>query len=138
MMIMVKKTVTLLLIGLMAVSSISGSLTVVCHGADGHIAVESLVHNHCECPQDGQQGDITLIGNNCPGEHGHCQDYVLASHLITPSNNAQKQSIHQSFTPCLIHPVDSLIHLSLLGNFSSQDDKLPAFHTPLRTVILLA
>jgi hypothetical protein len=138
-MIMVKKTVTFLLVGLMAVSSMGGSLTVVCHGADGHIAVEPLVHNHCECPgQTDLPANPVSIGSDCSDGHGHCRDYVLASHLITSSNKTPKQSIDQTFTSGMMQQVDSLIHHSLLGKFTSQDDNLPAFHMPLRTVILLA
>jgi hypothetical protein len=124
---------TLLLIGLILVSSISGSLTVVCHGADGHVAVEPLVHDHCECPETDLPKNPVSIGSDCLDSHGHCTDYDPASHLITPT----KQSTHQGFTPALTGYVDSLIHSYFLSKLTSQDDHLPAFYTPLRTVILL-
>jgi hypothetical protein len=136
--IMVKKTAILLLVGLIAISSISGSFTVICHGADGHIAVEPLVHNHCQCPETGEPAAMALIVSNCPDDHDHCQDFILASHLITPTNKTHKQSIDQTFISGLMRQVDSLMHNSFLGKFTSQDDNLPAFHTPLLTVILLA
>jgi len=51
MIIMQKQKVTILLIGLMCFSSVCGFSTVICRGSDGHIAVEPVVHNHCECPE---------------------------------------------------------------------------------------
>lgn len=137
-MIMVKKTLILLLIGLMAISSITCSFTVICHGADGHVAVEPLVHNHCKCPETNSQANPISMDSDCLDGHGHCTDYLLASHLITPSNKTYKQSNDQTFTSGLMQQIDYLMSKSFLDKFASQDDNLPAFHTLLRTVIILA
>jgi hypothetical protein len=128
----------MLLIGLMAISSISGSFTVICHAADGHITMEPVFHNDCGCPETEAEANPVSMGSYCLDEHGQCQDYLASSNLVVPSNNTVRQAIQYLFTACLVQHVDFLIHISHLSNIHSLGDQLPAFHAPLRTVILLA
>lgn len=138
---MVKQKVTILLIGLMCFSSVSSLFIVICRGSGDHIAVEPIVHNHCECPESGENGNQnnftwSAIGRST--EHEHCKDSTATSNvviLVRKNINPQlaKVSVQGLYQKSISnHTISSFRH-PLLRNA-----ELSSFFAPLRTVILLA
>jgi hypothetical protein len=134
MLIMVRQKMTILLIGLICFSSLNGFFTVMCYGADGQITLEPVAHNHCQCPETDSVAP-SLISS---ADHDHCQDSIAVSHLIVPLKNTIRLTINKAITPAFIQNSDSLLDMSIVGRAVVQDDRLSAFHIPLRTIILLA
>ena len=138
---MPKRKVTTLLIGLMCFSSVSGFFTVICHGSDGHIAVEPVVHNHCQCSETGETGDEDKYGRNAisaSNGHGHCRDSIAFSDVIIPARKNVGLSTHKVFTNNLVLKPISTSTPSVISRFTAQNEGLSSFYAPLRTVILLA
>lgn len=139
-MIMIKHKTITLLIALLCFSLRSGLFTVICYGADGHIAVEPALHDHCECPEsDGssRQKDSSESSIGFSSDHSHCKDTLAASSLVisfqknikTQLDKAFEQNLYQKSLPG--HPTSSF------GYPNSWDTELSSFFMPLRTVILL-
>ncbi len=139
--IMIKDKVIILLITLTCVSPMSGLFTVICYGSDGHIAVEPIGHNHCECPESaggsGQKASSEAgIGFSC--NHSHCKD--------TPANSSVVLSVRKNIKPKLAKLfVQGLYQKSISNHMTSSfrhsllwNTELSSFFTPLRTIILLA
>jgi len=140
-MIMIKNKVITLLIVLMCVSPISGLFTVICYGSDGHIAVEPIGHDHCECPESeggsGQKASSEAgIGLSC--NHSHCKD--------SPANSTMVLSVRKNIKPQFDKVfVQSVYQKSISDHMTSSyrrsllwNTELSSFFTPLRTIILLA
>jgi len=137
---MPKQKVTILLIGIVFLSPLSGFLTVICHGSDGHIAVEPLVHNHCECPEIGEaehQDKIAGSSIESAADHGHCKDSIATSGLIFSTRKNVKTSIYKVFSANLFLKSNSTLSRSFFGYLSTRSHELSSFFTPLRTIILL-
>ncbi|MHC4122845.1 MAG: hypothetical protein ACYSSI_04665 [Planctomycetota bacterium] len=122
-------------------SSISSLLTVICHAADGHTAVEPVWHDHCECPEpdgSGHQKNSSESGIDLSSDHSHCRDSLAMSNLvisvhknIKPEHDKVfKQNFYQK---SISGHMTSSVKYPLLCNI-----ELSSFFTPLRTVILLA
>jgi hypothetical protein len=125
----------------MSVSSTGGAFTAICHGSDGHIAVEPLLHNHCECPGTGEAVDQDKVAGSSiesAADHGHCRDSIAASNFIFSIRKNVKTSIHNVFSANIFLKSDSTHSKSFFGYLSAQNHDLSSFFTPLRTVILLA
>jgi hypothetical protein len=138
---MVKYKLTILFIALMSVSSTSGAFTAICHGSDGHIAVEPLAHNHCECPETSEADDQDKAAGGSivtATDHGHCKDSIATSNFIFSIRKNVKTSICKVFSANLFLKSNSTLNKSLFGYLSTQSHELSSFFTPLRTVILLA
>ena len=138
---MLKQKVTILLLGLICFSSVSGFLIVICHGPDGHIAVEPAVHNHCQCPETGETADEDQYGKiavTASDDHGHCRDSIASSEVIIPTRKNFRLSTHKVFTNNLVLKPIAIYASSFLGRFTTRIDGLSSFYAPLRTVILLA
>jgi len=139
--IMLKQKATMLLIGLMCFSSVSGFFKVTCHGSDGHIAEEPLFHNHCECPEpdpDDNLNNSSEFYADLSFEHNHCKDTITASdfYVIAQKNNFTsllKIVATNSFFKSISFDISSHLRDS-----DTEHDRLSPFFTPLRTVILLA
>lgn len=138
---MIRQKIITALIGLMCFSLISGSFTVICHGADGHQAIEPVLHNHCECPESDagdQHGDnhgpeIFLSTN-----HNHCKDVPATSIFsisLRKNNNFQCDKI---LVKSLYQNETSGYMLSCFRCSLSRNVGLSSFFTPLQSVILLA
>ena len=140
---MPKQKITLLLIGLMCFSSISGFFTVICHGSDGHVAVEPVVHNHCECSESGENGHRdrpagTAIESSGDHDHEHCTDTIAASNYIVSARKNLKLSAQKVFMAILSPKSVSTHTLSVFGHPVVQSHESFSFFAPLRTIILLA
>ena len=134
---------TLLLIGLMCFSSVSGFFTVICHGSDGHVAVEPVVHNHCECSESGESDHRnrpagTAIESSGDHNHKHCTDTIAADNYIVSARKNIKLSTHNVFTAMVFSKTIPSRPLSVSGRQATQGDEYVSFFAPLRTVILLS
>ena len=140
-MIMIKNKVITLLIALMCVSPISGLFTVICYGSDGHIAVEHIGHDHCDCPESGggsyeKASSKSCIGLSC--NHSHCKDSLANSIAVISVRKNIKPQLAKVFAQSLYQKsssdhMTSSFRYSLLWN-----TELSSFFAPLRTIILLA
>ena len=139
--VMLKRKMTILLLGLMCFSSISGFFTVICHGSDGRVTVASIVHNHCKCTKTEETGDQNKSVDRAIDSylgHGHCKDTLLTSSFIVPTRKNIKLS------PCGVFTAN--IFLKLLSTHATSfsvysvlpSNELSSFFVPLRTVIILA
>lgn len=137
---MLKQKIITLLIGLMCYSSASGFFTVLCHGSDGHIALESAAHNHCEHPEADQTEVLdapfcAFVGT--PAEHTHCKDTMVALETPLPAKKNTPVSIYKvtaisaSLKQILSHTV-YLFTPPAIARFCESS----RFHEPLRTIVL--
>ena len=97
---MLKRKVTILLVGFMCVSFINGLCTVICCGPDGHVAIEPVVHNHCECPETGQnekQNKYAGATIDFSADHEHCKDTVVTPNVLLPIRKNVKPSTLKIF-----------------------------------------
>jgi hypothetical protein len=82
---MMKDKIITLFIAFLCVGFLTSSFTVICHGSDGHIALEPVVHNHCLCPESNENAppvdstDSLVLFSN---DHNHCTDILAASSII--------------------------------------------------------
>ena len=114
---------------------------VICYGANGHIAVEPVWHNHCECPESdgsGHQKDLHESGIDMSNAHSHCKDTLATSSVVISVRKNIKPQLAKIF-------VQSLYQKSISNHMTSSfrypllwNTELSSFFTPLRTVILLA
>ncbi len=137
---MLKQRVTILLIGLICISHVSGFFTVICHGSDGHIAMEAIVHNHCECPETSETENYNGFMGHVIGletDDNHCMDTPATSSLISSVQKNVKSSIYKTLAtkyPLRSTPTQTT---SFLGYLTARSYELAPFFAPLRTVILL-
>jgi len=138
---MLKQKVTIMLMGLICFSSISGFSTVICHGSDGHIAVELLLHDHCECPETNESDShykSTAAKVVSSVEHDHCQDYLASSDVIVQVRKNVEFSAHKVITANFILKHTSNHTPSIFSRYSMWSNDLSSFYLPLRTIVLLA
>ena len=139
-MIMMKEKIVTLFIAFLCVGFITSSFTVICHGSDGHIALEPVAHNHCLCPESNEnvpQGDsndsLILFTNG----HSHCKDILAASSIIISIRKIKPQLakvfVQGLYIKSISNHVSSSFKYPLLWN-----TELSSFFTPLRSIILLA
>ena len=138
---MLNRKVTILFVGLMSFSFVSGFSTVICHGSDGRVAVKAVIHNHCECSETDQNGKQenfagTIIGFS--NDHEHCKDTIATPNVLFPIRKNVKPSTHKFFTTNLTPNRISAYIPSFFICFPTQSSELSSFHRPLRAVILLA
>jgi len=137
---MLTRKVTIWLLGLMCLSPVTGFLTVVCHGSDGHIGIESVTHNHCPCPETtetGNQDKFAAPAIHSSADHGHCRDTTAASSIVISARKNVKLSTQKILISHISRKVDAADASSDIG-LAAYSNTSSAFHTPLRTVILLA
>ena len=138
---MPKQKMIILLIGLTCFSSVSSFFTVICHDSDGHIAVEPVAHNHCECPESGKVSNqdrnagLAIDSCNC---HGHCTDTTATPNYIVSARKNVKPSTHKVFTANLTLKSISAHTAFFFKHMAVQSYELSSFYAPLRTVILLS
>jgi len=138
---MIRQKIITTLIGLMCFSLISGSFTVICHGSDGHQAIEPVLHNHCECPESDvsdQHKDERGSGSFLSTDHNHCKDVPATSIFsisLRKNNNFQYDKI---LVKSLYQNETSGYMLSCFRCSLSRNVDLSSFFTPLLSVILLA
>jgi len=139
-MIMFRQKIIILLIGLMCFGSVGGVLAVVCHGSDGHVAVEVAVHNHCECDGDGQDDEgarlsIRAVDEDCCG-HDHCEDSLVSSKYVALRKNVK--AAHRVFVSNLFLKSISEHTTALSGRRAERRSGHSSFFGHLETVIFLA
>lgn len=134
---MIKRKLTIwLMVKLIWLISISGFFGVTCYGADGHIAMEPIAHNHCDCLESGEIGDETAIGLS--GSHDHCTDAVATSSIFRPNPENSKSFPRKVVAPTFVINPTSVHLLSCFSCSTIHSFELSPFYTPLRTVIILA
>ena len=138
MMIKIKDKIITLLIALICVSPINGLFTVICYGSDGHITVEPILHNHCDCHESeggSHQKDSSIAFSS---DHSHCKDTLAASGVVISvrkniKTQLAKVLVQSLYQKSISNHITSFSRHPLLWN-----TELSSFFTPLRTVILLA
>ncbi len=138
--VMLNQKITILLLWLMYFSSVNGFSTVICRGADGHIAVEPAAHNHCECPRDGKADEQNVFGavvEACVG-HNSCTDTLPNSNYVVPVRQTIKVPTHKVLTAIPFLKSISIHTTSFFGYLVAQRNELSSFFMPLQTVIILA
>jgi hypothetical protein len=138
---MLKQKATILLIGLMCFSSVSGFFKVTCHGSDGHIAEEPLFHNHCQCPEP-EPGDNLNHSSESHAdlsiEHSHCKDTITAWDFYVLAQKNRLTSLLKIVAGNSFFKSISFDISLYLRDSDTKHVQLSPFFTPLRTVILLA
>ena len=138
-MIMFKKMIILLL-ALMYFIVGSGFFMVVCHGYDGHIAIEQVVHNHGWHSEDGGISEQSLVGKAVIGysDHTHCKDSLITSTAVISIQKNVRYSIYKVITASFVLKMFSSQSSYLFSELVRQNCELSSYHRPLRTVIILA
>ena len=137
---MLKQKIIISLVALMCLSQASGFLTVICHGLDGHTAVELVAHDHCSCPEENQadhQDSFVAQTIHSSTDHEHCRDTVATSGIVTPVRKNVKlstQKILVSHVSPKLYTADAYYDIGL----AAHTNKSFSFYEPLRTIILLA
>ena len=120
-------------------SPLSGLFTVICHGFDGHVAVEIADHNHCACPEpdDSVSNDSMGMVIVSTSDHGHCYDTATDSHFIAPVRKNSNFNTHKDFV--VDHELKSISQPApfIFEPSSERDNACLPFYAPLRTVIML-
>ena len=137
---MLNQKMTILLLGLMCFSSVSGFSTVICRGADGRIAVAPAVHNHCECPGDGKADEQDVFGAVVEAcvSHDSCTDALPNSNCVVPVRKTVKVPTYKVLTAIPFLKSISIHTTSFFGFLVAQRNELSLFFVPLRTVIIIA
>jgi len=138
---MMKHKIIILLSVSMCFSPVNGLFMVICLGANGHIAVEPVWHNHCQCPESdaiGHQENSHESGNHLSNAHSHCKDTLAISGLaISDRKNIKPQpaklSAQSLYQKSVYDHTISSFRNPLLWN-----TEFSSFFTPLESVILLA
>ena len=133
---MLKQKITILLLGLFF-SPLTGFLTVLCHGSDGHTAVEPVIHNHCECPETSAQGELAEFSIEFSADHGHCTDSAGTLNIIVATQKKTRHSTSKIVIGNFFLKSD-LSHIWSVYGLTLRNQEFSSFYTPLRTVILLA
>lgn len=123
--------------------SIAGNLAhwkVMCYGADGHIELESALHERCNDPDHFSASDQTTL----PSQAGHeickhcgpCVDVPICIGLAKISRSTQQ------LNPIFLIPsanilIDFYKHNSSEYNLAANTFSDTSYFTPLQTVILL-
>ena len=140
-MVMIRQKLITALIGLICFSLINGSFTVICHGSDGHQAIEPVLHNHCECPESDagdQHGDGHSSVSFVSTDHYHCKDVPASSIFSSLLRKDNKSRIELIPAKVLSQNETSGYLSSRFRHTLSQNIDLDSFFTPLQSVILLA
>lgn len=140
-MVMIRQKLINILIGLMCFSLISGSFTVICHGSDGHQAVEPALHNHCECPESDagvQHGNSNGSVSFLSTDHNHCKDVPASSIFSVSLRKDNKSRIEIIPAKSIYQDQVSDCMFSGFRYSLSRNVDLSFFFTPLQSIILLA
>lgn len=140
-MVMMRQKIITALIGLMCFSLIGESFTVICHGADGHKAIEFVLHNHCNCPKpdvSDQKRDTEDSHFFLLTDHHHCKDTPAASIFSISVRKNNKPQIGKIPAESLYQNETSDYMLSCFRCTVSRNNDLSSFFTPLQSIILLA
>ena len=139
-MAMIKHKTIILLTVLMCFSPMSGLFTVICHGANGHIAVEPVLHNHGEYPESdgsGHQKNSSESGIDLSSGHSHCRDSLATSSLVIFVRKNIKPQHVQVFEQNSYQKSISDRMIFSFELLSPWDAELSSFFTLLRTIVLL-
>jgi hypothetical protein len=136
-----KDKVIMLLMALLCVGPISGSFAVMCCGSDGHVAVEPIFHDHCDCPEADESGGQTdSDGSLIPSSDGHChcEDAPITSDAVLSVRDNTKLEVPKVFVQDLCQKSTSDCMTNPFSCPLSWSAELSSFFAPLRTIILLA
>jgi len=132
---MLTRNVAILLVGLMCFSSGSGFFAVTCYGADGHVAVEAIDHNHCECTGTSESSSAEAWVE-LSVSHEHCKDTLTPLNPF-PVKHKSHSSSGNLFATVLVAKQIAVCARPDLGHFADQSEQFPSFYPPLRTDVLL-
>ena len=133
---MIKDKIIVLFIALMCVSPISSSFMVTCYGHDGHVTVEPIAHDHCDCPGSEAPSHEQKSGNGLSSDHSHCTDTLAASSVVI--SVSKKSQLTKVFAQNLYQKPISARILSSCERLFSSNTELSSFFTPLRSIVILA
>lgn len=128
--------ILILLLGVL-IHSTTGFLTVLCHGSDGQTMVELTAQAHCECPEDLAIEEANADSSIFSDKQGHCTDSLYTLNVIFTLQEKAKQFTIQVVAATLSTKSEAT-DVSPVPDFSSHTQPVSSFHTPLRTIILLA
>ncbi|WP_169853165.1 hypothetical protein [Anaerohalosphaera lusitana] len=128
----------MLLIVLIFCSPFAG-FAVLCHGSDGHVAIEAPGHDHCHCAEsDSAGGDHAAEhnGSTIASSHDHCNDSLLTADAI-----AHRLKLSKTFS----QTAESAPLRSYLNAYSQAcavtvpkpRSGLFRYHEPLQSVIII-
>ncbi|MBN2591381.1 MAG: hypothetical protein JXA96_16065 [Sedimentisphaerales bacterium] len=117
-------------------------MTVICHGSDGHISIEAVSHNHCDCSTENElnsevQDNPSEINIFLSSEHIHCTDTLAVFNLYVIKSINLKSSILKVLNTDSFSSHIKFNNYSLDSYLISNIDNLPDFFIPLQTIILL-
>ena len=135
---MKKFRTTILLAALVCIALPNSGALVLCHGDDGHAAVESVLHDHC--PSDGEHGENEAAhghGTSLAQTHTHCSDTMLTTNIavseqktVSKSKQAAANNICQNLGGSSANAASKIR--------SCWNIESTSFFTPLRTIVLLS
>lgn len=134
---MLRRRVTILLIGLFFFSTISGIGSVLCYGSDGHIALEPAVHHHCDCAGEDSSHhseDMIIAAEG----HGHCVDVAVGVDALISVEKSIRFSVVEVLKANPLLPSFSFQNASTIKSGTVDSEPLPSFFGPLGVIILLA
>ena len=133
--------VTIMLVVLICFNSMGGFLFSICHGSDGHVAIEALSHHHCNCEDSDKiyANRASLVTLNIyPAEHSHCKDFRLISNLLLEvRKNVKSFSSKVFYKSIFVRWITFFTQVDSCKSFLDIN-QLFSYHTPLRTIILLS
>lgn len=138
---MMKHKIIILLSVSMCFSPVNGLFMVICHGANGHIAVEPVFHNHCDChePEGGSnQKDSSESSIDFSSEHSHCKDTLAISGLVISDRKNIKPQPAKLSAQSLYQKSVYDQTISSFRNHLLWNTEFSSFFTPLESIILLA
>lgn len=135
---MLKKPITIMIVAIMCIAPFSGGFAVVCHGEDGHVAIEAAVHDHCSEPEveiSHGHREQRSCRVNC---RKHCSDSPMKSDIAI---SAKRKS--QTETSQILMANVSLLKTSNPKTSETRDCfswnvESTSFFTPLSSIIILA
>ena len=137
---MIKKQITIMVALMMCIAPFSGSFVVVCYGADGHVAIEAAVHDHCNGDDAYVEGSHEHDEHQLrvADEHNHCEDVAIKSDIAVSAKRKDLTETSSVFAVKInllktSHSRDSEVYSGLWRNVESS-----SFFMPLSTIVLLA
>jgi len=137
-----EKTITILLIVLMCINSVSGYSMVMCHGQDGHVGLEPIDHNHCDCYGEHElhktnQDESSKIPEGVSFDHHHCNDNLVLLDIYLLKQKDIKVSVQKVLNENTLFSDIASYNDYYRNSAISDIDNLSEFFTPLQTIILL-
>jgi hypothetical protein len=135
---MIKRQIAIMVVVMMCIAPFSGSFAVVCHGEDGHVAIEIAVHDHCDEGDTKASHGYDEQQAYGTGGHGHCDDVAIKSDIAVSAKRKDLTNKSKVFANNLHSLKDSNPRNSEFKSCFGRNVESTSFFTPLSTIILLA